>query len=61
MFNQFRFKPRSQDIEILERGKNDLFIAPAVDLSEELFFKAANLLGRMGENCRHAHGDERTF
>jgi hypothetical protein len=34
VFDQFRLKPRSQDVKILEGGKNDLIVAPPVDLSE---------------------------
>ena len=61
VLDQFRLKPRSQDVEILERGKNDLIVAPQVDLSKQLFFKTADLLRRVGKNRRHAHGDERAL
>ena len=61
VLDQFRLKPRSQDVEILERGKNDLVVAPTVDLSELLLFKAADLLRGVRKNRRHAHGDERAL
>ena len=34
VFDQFRLKPGSQNVQILERGKNDLIVAPPVDVSE---------------------------
>ena len=59
--HQFRLKPRSQDVEILEGGENDLIVAPPVDLTEQLLFKATDLLRRVRKNRRHAHGNERAL
>src|SRR6185503_4187354 len=61
MFDQFRLKPRSQHVEIFERGENDLVVAPPVDLTEQLLFKTTDLLRRVRKNRRHAHGDERAL
>jgi len=61
VLDQFRLKPRSQNVEILERGKNDLIVTSTVDLREQLFFKATDLFRRVRKNRRHAHGDERAL